>query len=400
MNKFLGTFCIVALLASCNNKTGNRQFEVSGTLVNASGKTVYLIENSMFSRGRGIADSAIVGNNGSYILKTKANEAISYTLYIGGSNTPFATVINDVNKITLNATFKPDNIHNAESYEVKGSKASGDAKEFLKGITLKMQEISVLDGKADSLHRAGVPDSLLSVMMKERGKLTADLKNFVSISITRAENPALIFYELSNYQGSAYQFGLQPIPDEEVDNIISQAAKKYPEHEGWAYIKTKSEEEKMRRQEEEQREKEKSWVGKQAPEIAMPDPNGNEVKLSSYRGKYVLVDFWASWCTPCRHENPNVVAAYKKFKGKNFDILGVSLDRPGEKDNWLFAIKQDNLSWTQVSDLKEWNSSVVSVYGFGQEGIPYNILVDPQGKIIAERITGPLLDEKLAEVLK
>ena len=99
-------------------------------------------------------------------------------------------------------------------------------------------------------------------------------------------------------------------------------------------------------------------------------------------------------------ENPNVVKAYQRFKDKNFTILGVSLDKPGEKDKWMAAVMKDNLTWTQVSDLKYWDSMVVGIFGFGERGIPYNILVDPSGKVIAEGLRGAALEQKLAEVLK
>jgi peroxiredoxin len=137
-------------------------------------------------------------------------------------------------------------------------------------------------------------------------------------------------------------------------------------------------------------------VGTIAPEFELPDSQGHLIKLSSYRGKYVLIDFWASWCPPCRTENVNLVKAYQQFAGKNFDILGISLDRPGEKDRWIAAVAQDHLTWTNVSDLQYTTGPVTLLYGV--DLVPQNFLIDPQGKIIAKSLRGKQLEEKLKEL--
>ena len=139
-------------------------------------------------------------------------------------------------------------------------------------------------------------------------------------------------------------------------------------------------------------------IGSVAPDFTQNDPNDKPIKLSDFRGKYVLIDFWASWCGPCRQENPNVVRAYAQFKNKNFEILGVSLDNPNAKTAWLNAIEKDNLTWPQVSDLQGWKNKVAVLYGV--QSIPQNYLLDPKGVIIAKNLRGEELIRTLNKVIK
>jgi peroxiredoxin len=228
--------------------------------------------------------------------------------------------------------------------------------------------------------------------MAEQKELTEKVKNFSMSSFTNANDPALLLFELGYYQGTANGtgYGLTPLDNEQVKGILDKGVARFPSHNGLVAIQKT-----VKQQIDE--EAAKNLLGKQAPDFTLPDVNGKDVRLSSLRGKYVLVDFWASWCAPCREENPNVVRAFQEFKDKNFTVLGVSLDRPGQKDKWLKAIEDDGLAWTHVSDLKFWESSVVPLYHL--EGIPYNVLLDPEGKVIAEGLRGRALVNKLNEVL-
>ncbi|MEN0048977.1 MAG: TlpA disulfide reductase family protein, partial [Bacteroidota bacterium] len=135
-------------------------------------------------------------------------------------------------------------------------------------------------------------------------------------------------------------------------------------------------------------------IGAEAPDFAQKTPEGEDLKLSDLRGKIVLVDFWASWCGPCRRENPNVVKMYEKYKDQGFEILGVSLDK--QETRWLQAIEQDKLTWPQVSDLKGWQNEVATLYSV--RSIPSTVLVDAEGKIMARNLRGAALEAKLEQV--
>ena len=383
--KRIATVAVIAvLLFSCKGKSDEKAFEVSGTITNNSATMIYLEHLPMATAQATVVDSARLGKDGKYALKSGSLESSVFNLRLDRSAYPFASVINDVKKVTVNVTFSKENKEFPEKYEVKGSDASNKMKDFMFAFNSQLQGIYFKDQLADSLQKAGASDSAIMALQTERSKLANDARALLDSSLRQSDNPALTMFVLGYYQSTANIAGYQlaGLNENEVKKIIDELAAKFPAHTRLAEIKKSL----------------AGLVGSPAPEITLPDPNGTPVKLSSFRGKYVLVDFWASWCKPCRQENPNVVKAFNRFKDKNFAILGVSLDRPGQKDDWTKAIMQDKLTWTHVSDLMYWNSPVVPLYNIS--GIPYNVLVDPEGKIIGEKLFGEALEEKLAEVLK
>ena len=382
---------ITALLISCTESSKNK-FSVSGTVINSRAKMIYLEKAPAASGQPMIVDSAKLGKDGGFLLKAEIGESVVYNLRLDHNEFPVASVINDVENIKVNIQMHKESNEFPDKYDVEGSPASLQMKDFLYSFNNDLQKIFVVARQADSLQKAGAADSLIFPLLAEQNQIAGQVKKFSERALNTSADPALTIFELGYYQSTANNpgFGLQPFNDEQVNDILEQTARKFPSHKGTAAIRAILAKEM-------QKQTGVSWVGKEAPDFAMPDINGKEVKLSSFKGKYVLVDFWASWCPPCRAENPNLVKAYNQFKDKNFTVLGVSLDRPGQRDKWLKAISDDQLTWTNISDLKDWNSSVVSLYGF--DGIPFNILVDPQGIVIGEKLRGNLLEDKLKQVL-
>jgi thiol-disulfide isomerase/thioredoxin len=373
IKKMLAFAALVVVIASCKSKTAADGFVVKGKLTNHQAKMIYLEEMPMTTMQRTVVDSAIIGKS----------DAKIYNLVLD-LQYPLAAIINDVPSLTLNANFNPQNTQFADSYDVKGSPSSTQLKDFITAFNNKLAFLVTTTQRADSLSKQKGNDSLVNNLENSLVQNGVEIKNLTDASLKNSKNPALSMFILGYYQSMANNpaYRLEPMDKLAVTSVVDEAAKKFPDNKGVAAIK----------------ESLQGWIGKTAPEFTLPDPTGKNISLSSFRGKYVLVDFWASWCKPCRMENPTVVKAFNRFKDKNFTVLGVSLDQPGGKDAWTKAIMEDKLTWQHVSDLKYWQSPIVPMYKI--EGIPFNVLVDPAGKIIADNLRGELLEEKLAEVLK
>jgi peroxiredoxin/ribulose bisphosphate carboxylase small subunit len=297
-----------------------------------------------------------------------------------GGYTPYAVMVTEPGTININA-----NVENLSDSKVSGSKENALYKSFSAQSGKAQEQVmntlySTYGKEFVNNRKPDTADSRYKQMVQEYYKLSdanqkdelERLKKFVK------DHP-------DSYTAVYLVDGLGRNMDlPELEALYASLSSKYKNTRSGKSITTGIEARKI------------TAIGKTAPDFTQPDTLGNNVTLSSLRGKYVLVDFWASWCGPCRAENPNLVETFNKYKDKGFTVLGVSLDQPGKKNAWLAAIHKDNLTWTQVSDLKFWDNEVAVLYGV--KAIPTNLLLDPQGKIIAKDLRGEDLSKKLAEL--
>lgn len=320
----------------------------------------------------------LTGNNGHFTLTGMSHDQEIYEV-VFGNDLLAVPVVNDVPEMKINVDLgKKDDF-----YDVTGSEASNQLKDLVTIFGRKDYEVGRTMTTLDSLKGIHASDSAMLAATDKKNKAIQDLNTYLKQFLNTNNNAPVCALALGWASRSLTQTEFEAT----LDNLV----KKFPASPIIQGIK-KDYDKQLAKLETEN----SSWVGRQAPELSLPDVNGHSISLSSFKGKYLLVDFWASWCGPCRAENPNVVAAYKEYKDKNFTILGVSLDK--EKGAWQDAIKEDHLTWTHVSDLKYWQSQAVETFHFS--GIPFNVLIDPQGKIIGQGLRGDELENKLKEVLK
>ena len=374
MQKILISLSVILLLSFCDGNKKNSSFQLKGTLSDSKAETLYL--EKLGSAKQVIIDSVILDENGNFEFTNYTPKIGFYRIKTNDKN--FAMLVLDsADKVTITGSVKDL----GNTFKVEGSP---ETTIFIEYNNLSKSR----DIKLDSLNKA-------FQLLMEANKMDSKRMDSLSVifegpynSIINQSNILMVDKISKNTNMYSSIMAIQALdPDKYSDlykSLDAGLSKKFPNDKN--VIMFHEVVERML----------STNIGQFAPEISLPSPDGKEIALSSLKGKLVLIDFWASWCGPCRKEMPNVIKIYSKFKNKGFEIYGVSLDQ--DKEKWMEAITKDGINWPQVSDLKYWDNVAARIYNV--QGIPYTVLIDKDGKIIAKNLRGQELEKKIAEVLK
>lgn len=362
---------IIVLFSSSMMAQSSYNYNISGNAINAKeGAYIYLHHKW---NNKDITDSAKI-KGGKFNFSGKGYEPNMFWLNLSNNINfqPNLIFFVDGGKTTIDV-----NLDSLAFGKVSGGPTQADYLEyssFMKTFSQKQQLMVKEYNEARYKGDAGTMNKISGEYQVLEQDFKSTIYNFVKSKPKSAVSGYAIYF---NYQGNN-------VVAEELEGLVNLLDKKFLDTK---YGQLAQEKLKQLRG---------TMIGYPAIEFSQANPDGKQIKLSDFKGKYVLVDFWASWCGPCRAENPNVVMAYQKYKDKNFTVFGVSLD--SNKDAWLKAVQKDNLTWPQVSDLKGWGNDVAKLYGI--TSIPQNLLLDKDGKIIAKNLRGADLEAKLEEIFK
>jgi peroxiredoxin len=386
IKKSLLFLSILITIAGCKDNS----FRVSGTLLNpVRGKYIYL--NELLSKEVKPVDSVKISDKGTFSFTREIKAPAFYLLKLTDRN--FLTMLVSPGE-NISITCEYDSLNSPSSFSgSEGTELMNEYNRKLRNTVKKLTGLSVIYRQnINSPKLQEVIASLDSTAQTYLDEINQYTKDYIDKNLTSLVSLIALYQQVA-----PNVYVLNPSKDYKyylkVDSVLT---KLYPDYEP---VKSLHEQvlQLVEKDEQEAGGSAPTSIGSTAPEIALPDPEGDTVKLSSTRGSYVLLDFWASWCAPCRNENPNLVRAYDLYHRKGFQIYQVSLDKT--KEAWVKGIEEDQLGkWIHVSDIKFWNSEAAKLYKI--ESIPANFLLDRQGRIIAVNLRGEALQSKLAALFK